>query len=306
MKDILFYNFKRDQVDLKPFLGQYNIFVLCKEGYTKVHQGPLVGYGSKGDLFILPRLMQVSDIELREGADADILLVSDYLLDLYRPKVPWETKGYKYVSYMSNVFQLKSDLFDEQKIIEDDFNLIQERIGDPNNYLDEEVSGSLLRLLLCDIWRVYFRMAYTDADKGLPSKHFAKFMIGGVQQDCKTQRDVTWYAEKLGITPKYLTEVSKNATGRPVSDWIDYYTARALRKEMYGENVSLSELAKEMNFSSLPVFTRYVKRVLGCSPTELRDSVQNGDFTRLQRAVVWTDEDEYVSELPKCKLEEDD
>ena len=38
MKDILFYNFKRNQVDLKPFLGQYNIFILCKEGYTIVHR----------------------------------------------------------------------------------------------------------------------------------------------------------------------------------------------------------------------------------------------------------------------------
>ena len=306
MKDILFYNFKRNQVDLKPFLGQYNIFILCKEGYTIVHQGSLWGPGTKGELFILPRTMGVTDIETWEGADADILLVSDYLLDLYRPKVAWEVKGYKYLAYMTNIFKLKNDLFDEQKIIEEDFNLIKERIGAPNNYLDEEIAGSLLRVLLCDIWRVFFRMVYTEADKGLPSKHFAKFLIGGVQQDCKTQRDVTWYAEKLGITPKYLTEVSKNATGRPVSDWIDYYTARTLRKAMYAEDVSLSELAKEMNFSSLPVFSRYVKRVLGCSPTELRDSVENGDFTRLQRAAVWTYEDEYVSELPKCKLDEDD
>ena len=291
MKDILFYNFKRDQVDLKPFLGQYNIFILCKEGYIWPYQGAVSEPAMAGCLVLLLRTMPITRIEYSKDADADILLVSDYLLDLYRPKVAWETKGYKYLSYMSNVFWLKNDLFDEQKIIEDDFNLIQERIGDPNNYLDEEI---------------YFRMAYTDADKGLPSKHFAKFMIGGVQQDCKTQRDVTWYAEKLGITPKYLTEVSKNATGRPVSDWIDYYTARVLRKAMYAENVSLSELAKEMNFSSLPVFTRYVKRVLGCSPTELRDSVENSDFTRLQGTLIRSEDDEYLSEIPKCKLDLDD
>jgi hypothetical protein len=99
--------------------------------------------------------MGVTDIETWEGADADILLVSDYLLDLYRPKVAWEVKGYKYLAYMTNIFKLKNDLFDEQKTIEDDFNLIKERIGAPNNYLDEEIAGSLLRVLLCDIWRVF-------------------------------------------------------------------------------------------------------------------------------------------------------
>ena len=77
MKDILFYNFKLDQIDLKPFLGQYNIFILCKDGYTRVHQGELVRYGTKGDLFILPRLIRVTDIKTGEGTDADVLLLSD-------------------------------------------------------------------------------------------------------------------------------------------------------------------------------------------------------------------------------------
>ena len=36
MEDFLFYNSKRDKVDLEPFLGKYNIFILCKDGYMTV------------------------------------------------------------------------------------------------------------------------------------------------------------------------------------------------------------------------------------------------------------------------------
>jgi len=302
MEDILFYNFKRDKVDLEPFLGQYNIFILCKEGFVWPHRGPMSQPTGGGSLVVLLRPDSITQIEFLGDADADILLVSDYLLELYRPKVPWEVKGYKYLSNMSYVFRLKNDLFDEQKTLTNDLNQIRERLGIFPGYLDEEIIGSLLRVFLCDVWRVFYRKVYTHADRGLPSGKFARFLVD-IQQECRTQRDVTWYAEKLGITPKYLTEISKNATGRPVGHWIDYYTARVLRKELGAQDVSFSKLAKEMNFSSLPVFTRYVKRVLGCSPTEFRDSIENSDFTHLQRAMTRSDDDEYLSEIPKGKLE---
>ena len=110
-------------------------------------------------------------------------------------------------------------------------------------------------------------------DEGLPSLHFARFLLEA-RYNCSKHRDVAWYANKVGVTPKYLTEVSKDATNRPAGDWIDEYAAIILRKELSAENLSLTDLAKEMNFSSLPVFTRYVKRVLGCSPSEFRDSLR--------------------------------
>lgn len=301
MENLLFFNTKRDEVDIIPFCGQYNIFIFCREGYMMVRSNQIYSPVTGGGLAILPRTMPVTDIQYLSDVDADYLLVSDYLMDLYRPKVPWEAKGYKYVSYMSHVFSLKDDLFDEQKTIENDLNQIKERIGDPN-YLNEEITGSLLRVFLCDIWRVFFRKVYTHADRGLPSKYLAKFLVD-IQQECRTQRDVTWYSEKLGITPKYLTEISKNATGRPASDWIDYYAARVLRRELSAQEVSLTDLAKEMNFTSLPVFTRYVKRVLGCSPSEFRDSIQDTELSHLQRSMIWSDDDEYLKELPKSKDE---
>ena len=255
-----------------------------------------------GCLFVLPRTMPVTEIRFHSEADADILLVSDFLMNEYRPKVPWEPKCYKYLSYMSHVLTLKDDLFDEKRTLEKDLDQIKEHLGDPNNYLDEEITGALLRVFLCDFWRVFFRKIYNHDDRGLPSKYLARFLLD-VQKECKTQRDVSWYAEKLGITSKYLTEISKNATGCPASDWIDYYTARVLRKELLTQSVSFTDLAKEMNFTSLPVFTRYVKRVLGCSPSEVRDSKDKWDYSNVLGLMAWSDDDEYLKELPPGKDE---
>jgi AraC-like DNA-binding protein len=79
----------------------------------------------------------------------------------------------------------------------------------------------------------------------------------------------------MELTPKYLTELSNQVTGRPASNWIDYYAARLLRKELSAKDVPFTDIAEKMKFSSLPAFSRYVKRVLGCSPTEYRESLKH-------------------------------
>ena len=133
MEDILFYNSKRDKVDLKPFLGQYNIFILCKDGYMTVKANQIYTPALGGCLFVLPRTMPVTEIRFHSEADADILLVSDFLMNTYRPKVPWEPKCYKYLSYMSHVLTLKDDLFNEKRTLEKDLDQIKGHIAKSSN-----------------------------------------------------------------------------------------------------------------------------------------------------------------------------
>ena len=127
---------------------------------VKAHQiySPTLGRS----LFVFPRTMPVTEIWFHSEADADILLVSDFLMNEYRPIVPWEPKCYKYLSYMSHDLILKDALFDEKRIPEKDLDQIKDHLGDPYNYLDEEITGSLLRVFLCDFWRVFFLQRSKD------------------------------------------------------------------------------------------------------------------------------------------------
>ena len=190
-----------------------------------------------------------------------------------RPKQVSDAQGYVYLTNNPIIRGTVKSLAREKTILEDDFKNILRHSYTFQGYLGEQIAGTLLRVFLYDIWTYFSQLTMKYQDEGLPSLHFARFLLE-VRYNCSKHRDVAWYANKVGVTPKYLTEVSKDATNRPAGEWIDEYAAIILRKELSAENVSLTDLAKEMNFSSLPAFTRYVKRVLGCSPSEFRDSLK--------------------------------
>ena len=87
--------------------------------------------------------MPVTEIWFHSEADADILLVSDLLMNEYRPIVPWEPKCYKYLSYMSHILTLKDDLFDEKRTLEKDLDQIKGHIA----ALSGDVASSLMGFL---------------------------------------------------------------------------------------------------------------------------------------------------------------
>ena len=273
MEDIIYFNISRDGKDLNDYKGVFNIFMLCNKNRVTFHQGNVRYTADSGDFVVWLSTKPCDRIDYSDQTDADVLLVSDYFLDLYRPNQVSDARGYEYQTINPILRSSLTLLARERTILEDDFKNILRHSYTFQGYLGEQIAGTLLRVLLYDLWTFFSQLAMKYQDEGLPSPHFARFLLEA-RYNCSKHRDVAWYANKIRVTPKYLTEISKDATNRPAGDWIDEYAAIILRKELSAENLSLTELAKEMNFSSLPAFTRYVKRVLGCSPSEFRDSLK--------------------------------
>ena len=273
MEDIIYFNISRDGKDLNDYKGVFNIFMLCNKNRVTFHQGNVHYTADSGDFVVWLSTKPCDRIDYSDQTDADVLLVSDYFLDLYRPNQVSDARGYEYQTINPILHSTLTLLARERTILDDDFKNILRHSYTFQGYLGEQIAGTLLRVLLYDLWTFFSQLAMKYRDERLPSPHFARFLLE-TRYNCSKHRDVAWYANKIGVTPKYLTEVSKDATNRPAGDWIDEYAAIVLRKELSAENVSLTDLAKEMNFSSLPAFTRYVKRVLGCSPSEFRDSLK--------------------------------
>ena len=273
MEDIIYFNISRDGKDLNDYKGVFNIFMLCNKNRVTFHQGDVHYTADSGDFVVWLSTKPCDRIDYSDQTDADVLLVSDYFLDLYRPNQVSDARGYEYQTINPILRSTLTLLARERTILEDDFKNILRHSYTFQGYLGEQIAGTLLRVFLYDLWTYFSQLTMKYQDERLPSLHFARFLLEA-RYNCSKHRDVAWYANKVGVTPKYLTEVSKDATNRPAGDWIDEYAAIILRKELSAENLSLTDLAKEMNFSSLPAFTRYVKRVLGCSPSEFRDSLR--------------------------------
>ena len=78
----------------------------------------------------------------------------------------------------------------------------------------------------------------------------------------RTKRDVSYYAKRLNVSPKYLSATIKRVTGHSVTSYIDRHTVPILKDYLNDERLSLTQIADLMNFTSLSYFSRYCTKHL--------------------------------------------
>ncbi|WP_299232444.1 helix-turn-helix domain-containing protein [uncultured Bacteroides sp.] len=87
------------------------------------------------------------------------------------------------------------------------------------------------------------------------------------------ERSVNYYAEKLFVTPKYLSAICKEACGETTSDIITRYVKKDIETQLKDPQISIKEIANRLKFENLSFFGKYVKRNFGVSPREYRENI---------------------------------
>lgn len=87
-----------------------------------------------------------------------------------------------------------------------------------------------------------------------------------VLQSYPKPRSVMWYADKLNVSPKYLSAVCKQAGGETASSIINRYVVKDIKRLLARPEKSVKEIVVELEFPSISFFGKYVKKHLGVSP----------------------------------------
>ena len=83
-------------------------------------------------------------------------------------------------------------------------------------------------------------------------------------------RTVAYYADKLNVTPKYLSVVCKQIGGKTALYYINAYVNEDIRQQLTKSTKTIKEICSELDFANLSFFGKYVRRQFGVGPTEYR------------------------------------
>lgn len=89
----------------------------------------------------------------------------------------------------------------------------------------------------------------------------------------RQERTVSFYADALHVTPKYLTETVKEINGKSAGQIIDDFVILESKLLLEKPDYSIAQIANLLNFSDQSFFGKYFKRVVGISPKEFRSGV---------------------------------
>ena len=91
-----------------------------------------------------------------------------------------------------------------------------------------------------------------------------------LREHCSTERSVEFYAQKMGITPKYLSLILKKKSGRNASKLIDEAVVYEAKRLLKYSGLSINEIATKLNFASQSFFGKYFKQRVGVSPSRYK------------------------------------
>lgn len=115
-------------------------------------------------------------------------------------------------------------------------------------------------------------------DTGAEIRRHDSYMIDKfiylVKNHCREQREVAYYADEMCISPKYLTTLVRRVSRRSASDWIVEYVILEAKSLLSSTQMTIQQIAYELNFPTQSMFGRYFKRATGLTCTEYRKTVQ--------------------------------
>lgn len=102
------------------------------------------------------------------------------------------------------------------------------------------------------------------------SENITRRFFDLVKQNYRKERSVAFYADKLCITPKYLSQSVKETTGKPALEMIDDFVIAESKALLRSSMMTIEQISDTMGFMSQSLFGKYFKRVTGVSPRDYR------------------------------------
>ncbi|MDO4160599.1 MAG: helix-turn-helix domain-containing protein [Prevotellaceae bacterium] len=176
------------------------------------------------------------------------------------------------------VFHLDDYLLE---LMENYYTLLSFKLKHADDMYRKEVMHALFQAIFYDFCAILMPFMtnknYTDSGNMKQGDLIVKKFIFLLSESQGKERSVSYFADKLCITPKYLSTVCKASSGKTALDWIHEYTIEVITQQLKYTDKTIKEICDDLNFPNLSFFGKFVKNHLGVSPKEYRKRFANTD-----------------------------
>lgn len=225
-------------------------------------------------MFLKPRqIIEMRDLHLEE--DGFLIFVHEDFLNGHI--LHDEIRKYHYFDYETNEALHLSP--NEEKTIWELYRKIENEYNNNQDEYSREIILANLDTMLKYAQRFYKRQFINRLEiSGKTVTKFIKeldhYMANGLL-DSKGLPSVHYMADKLNISPGYLSDTLKQESGKTALEHIHIYLIAEAKNRLIGETQSVSEIAYALGFENLSYFSRLFKREVGVSPIGFKKQVLN-------------------------------
>ncbi len=139
----------------------------------------------------------------------------------------------------------------------------------------KSISRNIIASVIYQMFQFAAKRAPQDEIEERPLSRRANYVqefMRLVHEHYSKERSVGFYADKLFISPKYLSLIIKEVTGRSAAEWIDECVILEAKNLLRYSGKNIQQVAYELNFSNQSSFGKYFKHLTGMSPSQFQKS----------------------------------
>ena len=261
-------------------LQNHGVLFFITEGRAQLEYDGHVVQLQKNDLFLYmvhstaANFMASSDFNCRQIWFGRAELFN---IDIYKQISVADMSNLK----INPVVHLKGD---DIKLCDTYFQLLRDRMKFSTSVLTPDIVRMLFGTILLEILSIMRRnseqvaeeVQHEDINSSLHKKRIIDNFIKLVEESDGRIRRVDDFASQLNVTPKYLSNILKEVMNRRPSTYIQLYTLKAIERRLRFTDMTMQEIANDLNFPNPSFFGKYCKEHLGMTPLEYRMKYHKG------------------------------
>lgn len=155
------------------------------------------------------------------------------------------------------------------------YTLLRDEMENATDRTPEIIRG----LLSAFSYSIFSRMRYfQQSAENAPSaeqsrnKQIFKDFMALVKRYHTRCRGVKFYADKLCLTPNYLSGVIREYTGKTATEWVNDFVILEAKIMLKDTDYSVQEISNRLHFPDQSTFGKYFKKIVGASPKQYREN----------------------------------
>jgi AraC-like DNA-binding protein len=264
LRDMILRNGKiTDDICHSPYKSNEVIMSFCTCGKLKAKIGVKnIEVIEQCITVILPgQVFEILEISL-DFATTIIVMKNDFF-DAHNKLS--EVKELQQFILKEHSFFIPEEIWQESFVL---LGLLRAKIASFNRFTPQIIQH-YLHILFYNMYALYKQKEAEQqiANKGQKESIFERF-ISEVERYFKTEHEVGFYADRLCITPKYLSLLIKEISGKTAADWIREYLVLEARALLKSGRMTIQQVSNELHFADQSHFGSFFKRYTGYSPRE--------------------------------------
>lgn len=249
--------------EYKGYLGH----ALCLDGSCRIVFNGKEFEMKRGDLMIVRQGRLVQSVKAASDFRVTIIYVAAPFIELCTPQSNYGMKG-QLALFLNPIMHLTEEQFEQCRR---NFDNLQRRIAQTAHHFYRDMLINKVQSLIIDFFDFHASL-YQEQDVSTQyATLMSRFLSLLESGEYRQHREVTWYADKLCVTSKYLSEVSKSISGYAANFWINRYTVLDISRLLRDKSLTFVQISDMFGFSSPAYFSRYVSHNLGVRPTDYRN-----------------------------------